>query len=108
MSTKYVYQGIDKVSIRRIDLEEMATNKSLTKTDYRVLLLLLTKLNGYNKDTGYGDDPCNFTKIKTKQISTILDISEEKVKQSVKSLRNLGYIEKGDSSVSNGGYRFRF
>ena len=41
-------------------------------------------------------------------IARAIGRKEKDVKKSMKSLRNMGYIEKGDGVTVNNGWRFRF
>jgi transposase len=106
------YQQTYTVSVPKNELlEYVVYNEDLSKTDYKVFLMLLTELNGYSpsKSDKYGEnDPKIFTKIDTEQIAKHLDISEKKVKESIKTLKDQGIIEKGNTKNMKNGYRFTF
>ena len=113
-NNKYVYQQVNNVSVPKKELREyVAYNQELTKKDYKVFLMLLTELNGYDNNRRYDDnydakDPMNFTKIDAEQIAKRLDMSKSDVKKSIKTLLHEGIIEKGDTSHIKNGYRFTF
>lgn len=109
-SNRNTYQQVHNVSIPREAIVEMAQD-NLSKTDYKVLLLLLTELNGYSPPKNYRidtKDPENFSKIDKKRMAKKLGISKEKVEKSVNNLYNEGYIEKGNTNSIKNGYRFTF
>ena len=111
-ANRCVYQQTYNVSVPKKELlDYVVYNDELSKTDYRIFLMLLTELNGYKpaKNDKWGDrDPQVFTKIDTEQIADQLDIDEKKVKESIKTLMKHGIIEKGDTVNMKNGYRFTF
>ena len=111
-SNRCTYQQTYNVSVPKKELlDYVVYNEDLSKTDYRIFMMLLTELNGYRpaKNDKWGDrDPQVFTKIDTEQIADQLNISEKKVKESIKTLIDQGIIEKGDTVNMKNGYRFRF
>ena len=106
-STKFTSQLQHKVSVSRKEIEGVARDKLLSECDLRVLLMLLTKLEGFDKSSNT-EDPYNFTKVDVELIARAIGRKEKDVKKSMKSLRNMGYIEKGDGVTVNNGWRFRF
>lgn len=105
------YQQRMNVSVNREKIVDIATNLNLSKKDLRVLLLLLTQLDGYvppknqRSDT---KDPMNFKKIDYKTLAETLNISKREVKSSVASLWNEEYLEQGSNDTVKDGYRFTF
>lgn len=106
-STKYTSQLQQKVSVNRKELEFIACDSLLDENDLRVLLILLTKLEGFDIESGC-EDPYNFTKVNSSTIANTLKLKEKDVKKSMKNLRKMGYIEKGSSPTVENGWRFRF
>lgn len=111
-NNKNIYQQKQTISIPRKELlEYVVYNKELSKKDYKVFLMLLTKLDGYSSPKGKmfdDNDPKNFTKIDSEQIAEYLELDESDVKKSIKTLLNEGIIEKGDNTNVKNGYRFTF
>lgn len=109
-NVRNTYQQSQTVSIPRDELlDYVVYNEELTKTDLRVVLFLLTELNGWSPPkTTEGIDPCNFKRIDEKKIAEKLYISKKDVKKSIKNLREMCIIEKGESNAVRNGYRFRF
>lgn len=105
------YQQKTTVSINRDKLVELAVNPNLTKKDLKVMILLLTQLDGYvppkvlRKDF---NDPLNFKKIQYKRIAKTLNIEKRDVIDSVTNLWNEGYLEQGSNDTIEKGYRFTF
>ena len=105
-----VYQQKHNVSIPRDGIKDIAEDLDLSKTDLRVMLVLLTELNGYSKDdnTTSKPDPLNFKLIDMDSISDFLNIKHKEVKKSIRKFLDLGFIEKGSSESISCGYRFTF
>lgn len=108
-SNKYVYQQVHNVSINRESLQEIASNDSLSKKDYKVLICLFTQLDGWapNKDFT-NKDPQNFKIIDTKMIADVLGMDKKDVKKSIRKLMDEYIVEKGSSDTIKTGYRFTF
>ena len=86
-------------------------NTELNERDLRVVIFLLTTLDGYNYDFAESKnrkDPKNFRSIDLHKIADELMISKKDAKKSIKKLLFTGVLEKGDSSTVEGGYRFTF
>ena len=84
----------------------------LKARDYKVLLLLLTELDGYvptgRRTRGDKYDPCNFTPIDIGEIARTLDCSKKKVKKSIETLLYYDIIEEGVNDTKGEGFRFTF
>lgn len=90
-------------------LTQVVYNQNLSKKDLRVCLMLLTQLNGHNYNpNNSSEDPCNFIKIDTEEISKTLSIKEKDVKESIKTLIQNDILEKGKTPAAKNGYRFLF
>lgn len=100
-----VYQQKLTVSIPREAILSLASDE-LSKTDYKVLLMLLSELNGYNGKAP--QDPENFTEVSVKHIARHIYVTPEKVKKSIDRLLEFGIIEKGSNRTVKNGYRFTF
>lgn len=100
-----VYQQQNTVSIPRKNLLKLATVFDLSKTDLKVLLVLMSELNGWN---GKGKDPKNFTKVSISSIAETLDIKRDKVEDSMEKLEENNIIERGKNDTVKKGYRFTF
>ena len=109
-NVRCTYQQSTTVSIPRDELLYWVVyNEELSKTDLRVVLFLLTELNGWQPPkTTEGVDPLNYKIIEEKIVAEKLYISKKDVKKSVKHLIELGIIEKGDFNGGRNGYRFTF
>lgn len=109
-NNRCVYQQETTVSVPKNDLREYVIyNQELSKKDLRVFLLLLTELDGWQEPKrGTVNDPNNFRIIKVETIADRLDMKEKDVKNSLKSLKRYGIIERGDSHSGTNGYRFTF
>lgn len=108
-NNRNTYQQTYNVSVPKAELLDFVVyNQELNKKDYKIFLMLLTELNGYSKASNNKEDPKNFTKIDTEQISTKLCIDESDVKKSIKKLTKEGIIEKGNTTNMKNGYRFTF
>lgn len=103
-----VYQQTHNVSIPKQGIKEIIEDEDLSKTDLRVLLALLTELDGFSDPNERKKDPLNFKIIDIDSISDFLDIKYKEVKKSIKTLLRRGYLEKGDSDSVSNGYRFTF
>ena len=94
-------------------IQNVVMNTHLSKTDYRVLCLLLTELDGWNKyeraiKSTTTPDPLNFQKLNLGNIALTLGLEKSDVKKSVKKLLYEGILEEGSSGVVKDGYRFTF
>ena len=109
-NNRNVYQQTYNVSVPKNELlDYVVYNQELDKKDYKIFLMLLTELNGYSKAVNSkNEDPNNFIKIDTEQISLKLCIKEKDVKKSIKKLTKEGIIEKGNTTNMKNGYRFTF
>ena len=103
-----VYQQQNTVSILREGIKSIAEDDLLSKTDIRVLLALLTELNGFSDPYDRKEDPLNYKLLDTESIADFLDLKYKEVRKSIKNLKKAGYIEQGDSSSVSNGYRFTF
>lgn len=111
-NNKNVYQQKENVSIPKKQLLEISKDIYLDETDLRVLLVLLTELDGFD-DTIHArgpvkEDPMNYKLIQPEVISDTLDIKNKEVKRSIKHLLKADILQKGDSETVRGGYRFTF
>ena len=115
----YVYQQAHTVSIPRNSLLTLAKTNMLSIEDYKVLMVLLTQLDGYPcaeemTNTRKNKDPKNYKKIDIKQIADTLDMKKKTVKECINNIYNteiegFGYIlDQGDNDVVKNGYRFTF
>ena len=105
------YQQRNTVSINRDKLVEIAINPNLTKKDLRVLVLLLTQLDGFTQPKVLRKDfmdPLNFKKIQYKRIAKTLNMEKRDVIDSVTNIWNEGYLEQGSNDTIEKGYRFTF
>lgn len=103
-----IYQQARTVSIPRDEfLDRVIENENLSKTDLRVLLLLLTHLNGWSQRPRQ-QDPLNFTKIDPEEMANTLGLTKKKVNESIGHLVDEDIIEKGRTSAMKNGYRFTF
>ena len=105
---KATYQQQETVSINRNKLIEISQDYEYNKNDYRVFLLLLTQLNGFNNDNNKTKDPLNFKLLDIEQMADHLALSKKDVKKSIKKLYNDGLLEKGTNDTIRDGYRFTF
>jgi DNA-binding MarR family transcriptional regulator len=79
------------------------------KKDYKVLMFLLSVLNGWNGNKNKGNDgEDRYITLDFSKIGENLDLDKGDVKKSVKTLCDCGIIEKGSNSVSSKAYRFTF
>jgi hypothetical protein len=105
------YQQIHTVSIRKeAIIERLLIDDKFSKDELRVILLLLTKLDGYKEPENYAraNDPYNFKAISIKQISSTLDIKSKKVEKIIDYLVDEDVLEKGSNDSVKKGYRFTF
>lgn len=110
---KNTHQHERVASIPRAGLISLATDKEFSKVDLRVILMLLSALDGFSASEPSTpgkrkEDPLNFRKIDVEAIAYELDLSEKKVKKSIHRLLDMGYIEKGNNEYVVNGYRFMF
>lgn len=109
-NVKAVYQQINTVSVQRIAIIDIASDEDLSCKDYKVLLMLLSQLEGYSRPVNYKEenDPLNFKRINPESIADALRIKKKDVKKSIQWLLELGYIEMGSNETIKNGYRFTF
>jgi predicted transcriptional regulator len=87
----------------------IARNEKLSRTDHRVLWLLMAKLVGYSKSSVSRKARVNtFTTVSAEQIGEQLAIPVKKVKKALKHLCEQGVIEMGTDAVTTNGFRFTF
>lgn len=103
----HTYQQQTKVSIPRDILVEIAQSE-LNKKSFKVLLILLSELDGWSPTTSKSKDPRNFKRVDAKQIARTLDMDEDDVRDAIDLLEDVNIIERGRSNVSRKGYRFTF
>lgn len=106
-NNRCTYQQIENVSINKKSLADIAVFGSLSKSDYRVLLILFTELNGW-KPSSRSADPLNFKKIDKESISITLGMTKKDVKKSIDRLIEQDLLEQGSSDTVEKGYRFTF
>ena len=108
-NSRNVYQQTNTVSIPRTAITDIVLDVDLSGKDIRVLMVLLTQLDGYSTpESGNGKDPLNFKKLDFNAIADVLDMSKKSVKKSISWLCDLGYLEIGCSDTVKDGYRFTF
>lgn len=110
-NNRNVYQQTYTVSVPKKELiNYVIYDNDLNKRDLKVFLMLLTALEGYSVPNNNRNaiDPQNFTKVDTERMSSMLDLSEKKVRKSMKKLEYAGIIEKGNTANTKNGYRFTF
>lgn len=110
-NNKSTYQQVHNVSINKEKLAELASNPSLSKKDYKVLLLLFTQLDGYRMPTANErarKDPLNFSIVDIEKIASCLDMSKKAVKKCIENIYFEGYLEEGSNTTIRDGYRFTF
>lgn len=110
---KATYQQQSKVSIDRPSIIEIAKDDRLYERDLRVMLMLLSVLDGWKMPEPVAPgpvpkDPLNYKHIDTDAIADTLCLKKKDVKKAVKHIHKLGYIEEGNNDTVNGGYRFTF
>ena len=108
-----VFQWKHTISIPRESfMKKVVTNESVYANDLRVLIFLLTELDGWNATRGYkkseSQDPLNYKAVNIKRIAKTLNMDKKDVKSSLKNLVYEGILEKGDSRSVEDGYRFTF
>ena len=105
------YQQQETVSIKRSKMIELASDTEYSKKDYKVLLILLSQLDGYTvplKVTQNHKDPLNFKILDIEKMADTLSMSKKEVKKSIEKLHDDGIIEKGSNDTIKNGYRFTF
>lgn len=108
-NNRCTYQQEHTVSIKKANLLEISQNKYLDETDLRVLLCLLTELNGWcPSKSGMAKDPENYTKVHADRIAETLGIKKKHVKKSIDKLIDSLIIEYGSNDTVKKGYRFTF
>ena len=97
---------------RKQFVQRIVKEKDFSKKELRVVLLLLSSLNGYRPpESSYrGDkkDPANYKSINKKQIAKKLDMTKWDVESAIDKLLDYGIIEEGTNDTSKKGYRFTF
>lgn len=109
-NTRCTYQQKETVSIPKKELLEWVVyNSELGKKDLRIILFLLTELDGWQEPKkGNYNDPKNFRIIEIETIADTLDMSVKNVRKTIENLLDFGILEKGDSNSGTNGYRFTF
>lgn len=105
-----IAQHLYTISIPRdVFVQMVVCNQTLSKKDYRVLLFLLTKLNGFDRTRGARrGDPGGYIKVSPKAVAEALFMDKEDIKKSLKHLEEEEIIERGSSDICDDGYRFTF
>jgi len=107
-NNRNVYQQVNTVSIPRKEfIKYIINNEDLKKKDLRVILLLLTELDGYSS-TPHSKDPYNYKRIDVEYMSDVLKISKSDIKSSIRYFCEMDILEEGSSSCCKKGYRFTF
>lgn len=108
-SQKFTSQQITKVSLNKSKLIDLAGDITLDEKDYRVIIFLMTELEGWALNPNYvTDDPKNFKKIDIKKIARVTGMKKKDVKCSLDNLMRAGFIDEGVSDTVSKGYRFTF
>lgn len=105
------YQQQETVSIKRDKMIDLASDTEYSKKDYKVLLLLLSQLDGYTvpiKVSQNHKDPLNFKILDIEKMADTLSMSKKEVKKSIEKLHDDGILEKGSNDTIKNGYRFTF
>ena len=97
----------ETVHLPKRKLRDIANLSTLNECDYRVLIYLFTILSGHNENKTQTDHR-NYIKIDHEVIAEEIWMKKSDVKKSIKNLKKIGIIEKGDSAAAKGGYRFTF
>ena len=110
MARNTVNQQITCFSVPREDfLERVVNNEELDKKQLRVILMLLTELDGCKEEKTYSDnDPANFKKVEADSIARTLGMKKSDVKCILEELVDLHIIQEGRSKTVKKGYRFTF
>lgn len=107
-NNRNIYQQTHTVSIPRKGLiKYIIKNQDLKKKDLRVILLLLTELDGY-EPVPRSTDPENFKRIDINHMSQILSVSKSDIKKTINYFCDMGVLEEGSSAGCSKGYRFTF
>lgn len=107
-------QLVTSFSVPREDfLSMVAMNPKLNRKDFAVVCFLLTQLEGWNEmrrtlGNNKTTDPMNFRKIHVGNMATLLQLSKEDVRESIRKLVKLGILSEGSSVTVKRGYRFTF
>jgi len=111
-SVASIQQYKRSISIPRQPFMDLVAYEDFSKKELRVLLLLLSSLNGYRpsktKERGDSDDPRNFNEIDKAEIAKNLGMSTKSVNKAIDRFMDLGILEKGRNQHSKKGYRFTF
>lgn len=107
-NNRYVYQQQNNVSINKTKLVDLATYDYMSKTDFRVCLVLFSELNGWDPSEKKSKDPKNYKRIDVSSIASTLDLKKKKVEESIDRLVDFGILQKGSSDLIAKGYRFTF
>ena len=95
---KYTFQYKTTISVNRESfLYKVVRNPDLNRKDLRVLLHLMTHLDGMN-----------FKAISKKNIAYDLNISKDDVTKSLENLMDLEVLQSGSSASVEKGYRLLF
>ena len=111
---KQVVQNQESISLYRESFyRRVVLNKGIELLEYRVLMLLMTELDGFAdwerlmSPRPY-NDPRNFRKISKGAIANSLGIEKSEVKKALSGLIEKHLVEKGSSSTCTNGYRLTF
>lgn len=109
-NVRNTYQQAHTVSIQRDALTEIALDSELSGKDIRVLLILLTQLDGFSIPDSNRNvkDPLNYKKVDISAIADVLSLKKKDVKKSINWIHDLGYLEIGSNDTVKDGYRFTF
>lgn len=110
MTRNSVYQQITCFSVPRDGfLERIVHCDKLDKKQIRVIMVLLTEIDGWPEEKTYSEnDPCNFKKVDAGQIAITLGLKKSDVKCILHELVDLHIIQEGRSNTVKHGYRFTF
>lgn len=110
-NNRNTYQQVQTVSVKRESLLDIATNLDLSKKELRVILVLLTQLDGYSQPKKLNEnhhDPLNFKIIDVSAIADVLTMTKKEVKKAIEKIHDEGIIEEGSNDTVSHGYRFTF
>ena len=109
MARNSVYQQLTCFTVPRENFLNMVVyNENLSKKDLRVLMLLLTKLEGINPNQETYKDRDNYIKISPGNIAKDLGLSKREVLNAIDNLLDEDIIQEGSSKTVKCGYRFTF
>lgn len=108
-NSRNVYQQKTTVSIPKQELLNIVVyNHNLNKKDLKIILLLLTEIDGWSEpENGKKEDPMNFKHISCKKIAKTLQMDTKDVNKSLSKLIDENILEEGISRSASG-VRFTF